>query len=247
MSAQDGSGGGLKNELRGARGLRLYKALKHGVSHFIGRAFWFDHLSQAVEYAMSRHRERGRPLTYYEFGTGSGNTLQRSLAVLKHFPESRIFLFDSFEGLPSTDDPKDRLLGWDKGSFAFSEDYIRDLVARNGFSLDRARLVKGFFEDSLTPALAAELADAPPAFVTVDVDYYSSTKTVLEFLAPMLVSGATFYFDDLWSFDGHPDYGQLCALREFNEARSAVGQLVANPIFHNRIFTYYNKKYEFIR
>ncbi len=246
MTRPGGGSGGLKNELRGARGLRIYKGLKHGVSHFIGRAFWFDHLSAAIEDTMSKHRERKRPLAYYEFGTGSGNTLQRALAVLKNFPDSRVVLFDSFEGLPAANDPKDRLQGWDKGSFAFSEGYIRGIVARNGFDVGRVRFVKGFFEASLTPALAAELREVPPAFVTIDVDYYSSTKSVLDFLGPILASGATFYFDDLWSFDGHPDYGQLCALREFNAA-SGRGQLVENPIFHNRIYTYYNKQYEFAR
>jgi hypothetical protein len=237
--------GELKNELIGTRGLALYRTLKNNFSHLIGRAFWFDHLSAAIEYAMQHHRERQRPLAYYEFGTGSGNTLQRALSVLRHFPESRVFLFDSFEGLPASNDPRDRLQGWNAGSFAFSEEYIRALVVKNGFPLERVRFVKGYFEKSLTPELAAELRATPPSFATVDVDYYSSTKLALEFLAPFLVSGATFYFDDLWSFDGHPAYGQLRALMEFNEAWKERGQLVENKIFYNRIYTYYNVDYEF--
>lgn len=239
--------GGLKNELRGTRGLRIYKTIKHRFSHLVGRAFWFDHLTAAVEYSMQKHLDRQRPLVYYEFGTGSGNTLQRAISVLKHFRDSRIFLFDSFEGLPSTQDPRDRLVGWNAGSFSFSEDYILNLVKNSGFSVDRVRFVKGFFDNSLTPELARDLCKVPPAFVTVDVDYYSSTKQALDFLAPFLVSGATFYFDDLWAFDGHPDYGQLRAISDFNDTWKARGQLVANPIFQNRIYTYFNREYEFTK
>jgi hypothetical protein len=248
MMTRHGEGkGGMRNELAGVRGLQPYKALRYRLTHFIGRAFWFDHLSASIEYAMARHRERGRPLAYYEFGTGSGNTLQRAISVLKGFPESRIVLFDSFQGLPATDNPKDKSRDWNKGAFAYPEHYIQQLIENSGVSMHRVRFVKGFFEHSLTPALAASLGDVPPSFVTVDVDYYSSTKTVLEFLRPMLWSGSTFYFDDLWSFDGHPEYGQLCAVNEFNGAPTARGQLVPNPVFQNRIYTYYNRDYEFLR
>lgn len=238
--------GGLKSELRGLRRLRAYQRIKHAVAHWVGRSFWFDHLSAAIEYSMRRHAERRQPLTYYEFGTGSGNTLQRAISVLKHIPDSRIYLFDSFTGLPPTTNARDVLSGWNEGDFAFSEDYIREVVLRSGFCLDRVKLHKGHFEETLTPALFNELQSSPPAFVTVDVDYYSSTRSVLEFLMPMLVSGATFYFDDLWSFDGHPEYGQLKAIAEFNEVCTR-GRLNPNPIFWNRIYTYCSYQYEFLR
>lgn len=51
----------------------------------------------------------------------------------------------------------------------------------------------------------------------IDCDYYSSTKTILDWLQPMLKSGTIFYFDDYWSFHGHPDYGELRAINEFNK------------------------------
>lgn len=58
--------------------------------------------------------------------------------------------------------------------------------------------------------------------------YYSSTKIVLEWLRPLLYSGVLFYFEDIWSFYVHPDYGELCAIREFNEA--GEGRLVSFPV-----------------
>lgn len=244
MTESSTNDGGLRDELRGLRGLRVGKWAKYALTRWIGRAFWFDHLGAAIEYAMRRHRERRRPLTYYEFGTGSGSTLQRAISILRRIPDSRIYLFDSFAGLPAVSSPRDALLGWREGGFAFSEEYIRQVIVRSGFPLGRVSIYKGYFEQTLTATLREELGAVPPAFVTVDADYYSSTRAVLEFLMPLLVSGATFYFDDLWSFDGHPEYGQLKAIADFNQA-CGRGQLTPNPIFGNRIYTYYNHEFEF--
>jgi hypothetical protein len=60
----------------------------------------------------------------------------------------------------------------------------------------------------------------------------------------MIASGCTFYFDDLRSFDSHPDYGQLKAISEFNET-SSRGRLVLNPSLPNRVYMYFTFEYEF--
>jgi hypothetical protein len=52
--------------------------------------------------------------------------------------------------------------------------------------------------------------------VMMDCDFYSSTKTVLEWIRPLLRDGTIFMFDDIWAFMGHPDFGELRAIREFN-------------------------------
>jgi hypothetical protein len=239
--------GRVQSELQGLRGSKVLTKAKLAFAHAVGRAFYYDHTSAALEYALSKHVQRGRPLVYYEFGTGGGNTLQRALSVLREFDNTHVVLFDSFEGLPDASSPRDAHVGWKTGDFAFSEDYIRGIITKNEFPLERVRFVKGFFEKSLTQELAEELKATPPAFVTVDVDYYSSTRTVLDWLAPLLVSGSTFYFDDLWSFDGHPEFGQLKALSEFNELNKKRGQLVQNAIFNNRIYSYFNWDYEFVK
>jgi hypothetical protein len=232
----------MKNELKGLRGSRALTKAKHAFAHAVGRAAHFDHLPAALAYALDKHKARERPLVYWEFGTGSGNTLQRALSVLRGYHDARVVLFDSFQGLPPPEGAHDAHTTWKAGDFAYSRDYIEKVIAKNDFPLARVRFVEGFFEQSLTPALARELA--PPAFVTLDVDYYSSTRTALAFMAPILWSGCTLFFDDLWSFDGHPDMGQLKALNEFN-ADNERGQLVENTIFHDRIYSYFNWDYEF--
>ena len=192
---------------------------------------------------MGSRRSRNLPLMYYEFGTGSGNTLQRAIASLRHHPGSGAVLFDSFEGLPEPKHAADKGVLWQEGQFAYSQDYIRSVIRMAGFPLDRVRFVPGFFEKSLTPELRAELSETPPAFVTIDVDFYYSTVEVLTWIAPLLASGTLFFFDDLHAYDCHPDYGQLRALNEFNRDNHE-GQLVPHPSLGNRVYVYYRQNYE---
>ena len=66
--------------------------------------------------------------TFYEFGTGGGKNLIKFLLALKvfckqkNYPISnyRIFLFDTFEGMPYTDLVEDKQAGWSEGEIAFS-------------------------------------------------------------------------------------------------------------------------------
>ncbi len=164
---------------------------------------------------------------YYEFGVGRGRTMMRFVKALKLYcrlagidPYSySIFAFDSFEGLPAKESVRDDHPGWHQRQFLYT---VEDITKRVGSQIDvrkgTVRFIKGFFHDSLTPELAAELSTHPPSIVTIDVDYYSSTKTVLEWLSRILRSGCLFYFDDLWAFYGHPEMGEIGAINEFNRA-----------------------------
>jgi hypothetical protein len=170
---------------------------------------------------------------YYEFGIGRGRTMMRFLKALKLYcrlegidPYSySIFGFDSFEGLPAKESARDDHPGWYQRQFDYSvEDITRRVASQLDLTKGTVRFIKGFFKDSLTAELAAELSSRPPSIVTIDVDYYSSTKTVLEWLMRILPSGCLFYFDDLWAFYGHPEMGEIGAINEFN--RAGAGYLV---------------------
>jgi Macrocin-O-methyltransferase (TylF) len=56
------------------------------------------------------------------------------------------------------------------------------------------QLVKGWFDETL-PGFLAEHPE-PVSFVHVDCDLYSSTKTVLDGLAPRMVAGTQIVLDD---------------------------------------------------
>jgi len=60
------------------------------------------------------------------------------------------------------------------------------------------RIVEGYFADSLTAELAAEVG--PVALAVLDADLYSSTLCALSWLTPLLSSGSLLLFDE---YDGH--------------------------------------------
>ena len=195
------------------------------------------------------------PITYYEFGVGWGGSLIKFISALRLFCKFsktniysyQIFGFDSFEGLPEKKRTKDDHKGWKKGQFSKSLSEIKQIVRNLGIDLRRntVNFFKGYFENVLTPALREELKEYPPTIINIDCDYYSSTKTVLEWLRPMLISGTIFYFDDIWGFNGHQNYGQLAAIREFNEA--GEGKLTSYPSLglSSKAYMYSRKEFEF--
>ncbi|MBI3858887.1 MAG: hypothetical protein HY296_01395 [Thaumarchaeota archaeon] len=136
----------------------------------------------------------------------------------------KIFLFDSFEGLPEKKGIEDDNAKWSGGQFAHTIDEIKRVIRKHRMNPDSGnfRFVKGFYEQILTPDLRERLSQTPPDIVTMDADYYSSTKTVLEWLLPILPSGSLFYFDNIWDFDGSPNRGELKAISEFNKKGRGV-------------------------
>ncbi|MGH9902458.1 MAG: TylF/MycF/NovP-related O-methyltransferase [Pyrinomonadaceae bacterium] len=159
---------------------------------------------------------------YYEFGVGRMNSLLRYWRAYARLGKAlgldppRIFGFDTFSGLPETTHAADRLKGWTPGAFAMSLAECESLIQK--FKVPNVRFIQGLYEETLTPTLAGEMKAYPPGIINIDVDFYTSTVTVLDFLKPLLKPGVIVHFDDVWSFNGDPTRGQLRAIREFNEA-----------------------------
>lgn len=167
---------------------------------------------------------RNDPITYYEFGVGGGATMSNFIVALERYCSKfrseigrcSIYGFDSFVGLPEKQSQKDDHPDWSKGALSYAQEVIKSRVALSRLPAENLHLIPGFYDQSLTPELQASLVEKKPNIVTIDCDYYSSTMQALQWLAPLLDSGTLFYFDDIWSFDGHPAYGELAAINEFN-------------------------------
>lgn len=129
-----------------------------------------------------------------EFGVFQGN----SINLIAEQLQSTVHGFDSFEGLPEA---------WrshfDKGHFAV-----------NGLPKvrDNVELFKGWFNDTLPIFLREHTGDV--GFLHVDCDLYSSTVTVLKFLAPRLKPGAVIVFDEYFNYPGWRE-GEFKAFQEF--------------------------------
>jgi predicted O-methyltransferase YrrM len=94
----------------------------------------------------------------------------------------RIYACDSFEGLPANYEHLSA------GTFATPVPKLRGV-----------RIVKGFFEDSLTPALAAEVGQVSLAHL--DADLYPSTACALQWVTPLLHAGSLLLFDEFLGED----------------------------------------------
>jgi hypothetical protein len=151
-------------------------------------AFFRSELSDAVAHFHKHDTLRAalaqapREGLFLEFGVASGSTLR---VITDAAPAGSVHGFDCFEGLP-----EHWRSGFTVGMFATAE--LPDVPG--------AELVVGLFDQTLPDFL--EQHDAPVAFLHLDADLYSSTRTVLQALAPRMVPGTVIVFDEYFNFPG---------------------------------------------
>jgi O-methyltransferase len=176
----------------------------------------------ALNLAMHYVQMSGLEGDYLEFGVWRGNTFAAAcyLARKRRLPMN-FYAFDSFEGLPETreKDASGHQM-YKGGTFDCTEaEFLRN-VQRTGADMKRVITVPGWFEDSLRPENPKLAALRKAAVVWVDCDLYSSTVSVLNFLASRLQYGTLVFFDDWLAFRADPNCGEQRAFREW---------LAANP------------------
>ena len=168
-------------------------------------AFEHAHLREAADFK-GRHQLYRHVLSqipdhadglFLEFGVRKGDSINR-LAELR--PDIRWHGFDSFEGLPEKGRPGSREGMFDVGGVLPP---VRDNVT----------LIKGFFAATL-PHFIAEHRSERVAFLHVDCDLYSSTKTVFDQLGHLLRPGCIIVFDEYFNHPGWQD-GEYKAFAEY--------------------------------
>jgi O-methyltransferase len=128
---------------------------------------------------------------------GGVTILMRALLEVRGMTDRRVWVADSFEGLPpaSSSYPVDAAVSR-AGAFAASLDEVRSNFARYGLLDDQVEFVVGWFKDTL-PALRGRRF----AVVRIDADRYESTLDALESLYPGLSVGGYLIVDDYGAFD----------------------------------------------
>ena len=132
----------------------------------------------------------------------------------------RFIGFDSFEGLPKAtaiDVAKGQEEWIGEGSFSASLEEVTALMPKKGIADGRIKLVKGWFNETLTDTTKKQLELTAAAIVYVDCDYYESAVPALEFVTDLLVDGSILIFDDWFLFRGRRDRGEQRAFREWQE------------------------------
>jgi predicted O-methyltransferase YrrM len=117
-----------------------------------------------------------------EFGVATGSTLRIIAETVA--ADRTVAGFDVFTGLPQT-----WRTGFPAGEFA-----------QEPPDVPGATVIAGLFEDTL-PAFLAQ-TDEAIAFMHVDCDLYSSTKTVLELTSDRLAPDSVLVFDEFFNYPG---------------------------------------------
>jgi O-methyltransferase len=153
---------------------------------------------------------------YFEFGCHKARTMRLAWDMFHSLYDWTFVAFDSFEGLPEMD-AADSMPIWKKGDLKTSETDFVNVVTQHGMPRDRLKTVKGFYNESLTPALRDELLPQKAAVVYIDCDLYSSTASALNFSKDFFQKGTVLVFDDWFCFYGDPTKGERRAFAEFRE------------------------------
>ena len=162
----------------------------------LGRTLYFTHMFE---------RAAGVPGDIVECGTsvGHGILLWALLCDLAHVDRT-VWGFDSFSGFPeptAADGRPDGSQAIQRGKYRTPPEIVQRVLTDGGVSphrlRDRVRIIKGFFDDSLSEHQGAI------AILHLDCDLYDSYRTCLEALYDKVSRGGLILFDE-YRDDNHP-------------------------------------------
>ena len=114
-----------------------------------------------------------------EFGVFKGNTIRM---IANAYPNENVYGFDSFDGFP-----EDGRSDW-QADFSLKGE-LPDVPPN-------VTLIKGYFDNTL-PAFLDRHPGRAIAFLHIDCDIYSSTKTILSLCGSRIVPETVIVFDEL--------------------------------------------------
>ena len=141
-------------------------------------------------------RDSGIEGLYLEFGVKKGDTI-REIAEMTSQP---LHGFDSFQGLPEN---------WTGTSLRKGRFGKQGTLPRVP---ERVTLHKGWFDETLP--LFIQEHTGPIAYMHIDCDLYSSTKTIFKHLGNRIVPGTVIVFDEYFNYPNWQQH-EYRAFREF--------------------------------
>jgi O-methyltransferase len=156
---------------------------------------------------------------YCEFGCHGGMTfIMASQAMSKYTApqcQRRMWAFDSFSGLPPQSCAQDEHPAWRAGELCTAEESWHRIVRRAG--VKDYKTVPGYYSDTIGRTATRPPAELPNdiAIAYIDCDLYSSTMSVLEFLAPRVKQGMVIACDDYHLLSTTAAAGERAAIMEF--------------------------------
>lgn len=165
-------------------------------------------LYKSIEYIV-KHKIPG---DIAECGVWNGGSMLLAAKALLHFgdPSRRIFLYDTFTGMPKPDDVDKRWDGiptlptWENAQaegrtwgYGGTVDMVRQVMRTSGYPENKLVFVEGLVEDTTPGTMAEQLC-----LLRLDTDFYKSTYHELMHLYPTLSSGGILIIDDYGQYQG---------------------------------------------
>jgi len=176
---------------------RALRALQRSVDYIesaMPEALGLENQRELIDFSLHAVAVDGH---YLEFGVFTGGTIRY---IARCIGSRTIHGFDSFEGLPEA------WSGLGLGGKTF------DVKGRLPRVPGNVTLHRGYFDKSLPQWLTDHPGQV--AFVHIDCNLYSSTKTILDLLAPRLAKGTVILFDEYFNFPGWEQH-EFKAFQEF--------------------------------
>ncbi|MDA9979801.1 hypothetical protein N9E88_06035 [Gammaproteobacteria bacterium] len=171
-------------------------------------------LLKAADYAVKHDKKK---VTVIEFGVANGAGLYNIQAIAKKITNITgiafdIFGFDTAEGMPPPESFKDHPDLYREGDFPMDFEKLQKALDSN------THLIIGPIQETIKKFTERNFEDSPIAFISIDVDFYSSTVEslkVLEMTSNQYLPRVTIYLDDLQD-DSHNSWcGESAAVHEF--------------------------------
>ena len=181
-------------------------------------------IRQQHAFGLLKAAERAQKLGYksvsvIEFGVASGAGLMNIQKIATRIQKMtgvkfEIYGFDNIIGMPPHKDFRDHPDLYKEGDFPMSRELLKKHLDGNTF------LIEGYIKENIKSFLHNLSPESPIGFVSIDVDYYSSTKdalTVFDDKYSKYLDIVYLYFDDIQLEEHNGLCGELLAISEFNQ------------------------------
>lgn len=183
-----------------------------------------EYLVGVLEGADLASRDGVAEICVIEFGVAGGSGLVAMQSYAERVEREtgvriKVYGFDTGTGLPEhCGDYRDHPDSWKSGDYVMDHEDLRPLLQ------PRTELVLGNISETV-PRFLTKIQKVPIGFVSVDVDFYSSSTAALKVLSlpgKNMLRRVPMAFDDVDSPANHKFAGELLAIREFNQQDSPV-------------------------
>jgi O-methyltransferase len=124
-------------------------------------------------------------------------------------PEKKVWLYDSFEGMPKTSEKDGTEAPQWVGECVASVADVEEVFRRVGIDGARLTIRKGWFQDTFNSPSASSIS-----FLHVDADWYNSVALSLETFYDRVVEGGLIVLDDFGHWEGCREaFYDFCQLR----------------------------------